>query len=226
MHEKKIYHDNTLYLTLNATFSVLVLLSNLLTVKFVKAPFLTFGFPAGLLTYPFTFLICDVVTEVWGKDKAKKMVYVGLFTTLFAQLLISICLCLPSSTPENEKLFSEAFGLNSLVTCGSLIAYLTSQITDIAIFTKIKAWTKGSHLWLRNNVSTLISQLLDTFIVNFFVFYFGLQYEVKDTLNLIAVSYSCKVIFTLLHTPICYLAVKYAHKMRGDKGGHLELQQA
>ena len=175
---------------------------------------------------PFTFLICDVVTEVFGGDKAKKMVYIGLFTTVFAQALLSICLCLPSYTAENEILFASAFGLNGLVTCGSLVAYLTSQIADITIFTKIKAWTSGSHLWLRNNVSTLVSQLLDTFIVNFLVFYFGLNYEVKDTLNIIALSYSYKVVFALLDTPFCYLAVKYSHKILGQNETPLQLQQA
>lgn len=189
---------------------MLVLLSNLLTIKFVKTPFMDLGIPAGILTYPLTFLICDVVTEIFGDKNARKMVYIGLFTTILGQALITMTMYLPSVTEENHELFVNAFGLNGIVTVSSLLAYLSSQIMDITIFTQIKKLTGDSHLWLRNNVSTLMSQITDTVIVNFGVFYIGLNAGLKHTLFIIAFSYSYKAVMALLDTPFCYLAVYYS----------------
>ena len=99
---------------------------------------------------------------------------------------------------------------------GSTVAYLVSQFFDIYLFDVIKRKTKGKHLWLRNNVSTCTSQLLDTFIMDGIVLYFGLGMELKTCFVIGLCVYVYKVIFALLDTPFVYLFTRFLKNKLGD----------
>lgn len=200
--------SQTLYHIANAAFCVIVVLSNIISAKFFSLPYLQdFSIPAGLITYPFTFLISDLVTEVYGAKKAKTMVYTAFGMAILSYLIIQVALALPNNDPENQQAFQSVLGLNGLIISASLIAYLLAQVLDIQLYALIKQWTGSRFLWLRNNGSTLISQIVDTITVNAIHLYWGLGMEIEVVLKIILLSYSYKAVFSLLNTPLFYLWV-------------------
>ena len=205
--------QDQLYQILCTSFCVIVILSNLITVKLFQAPFLdNFALPSGLITSPLTFLISDLVTEIYGAQKAKFMVYLGFGMGFLAHFLILFAIYLPPYSEENHQAFVNVFGLNGIVISGSLLAYVIAQIIDIQIFTWIKGLTGEKHLWLRNNGSTLCSQIIDTFIVTTAVLYFGIRLDFDLVMKAILFAYVYKAAVCLCSTPLFYLGVILAKK--------------
>jgi uncharacterized integral membrane protein (TIGR00697 family) len=169
--------------------------------------FQNFSVPAGLLTYPLTFFLSDLVTEVYGARKAKKMVYLAFGMSVLSFLIIKIAVLLPSPTIENYRQFQNVFSLNGTILFGSLTAYIVSQTLDIQIYAMIKSCTGEPYLWLRNNGSTLIAQLIDTIIVNFIHLYLGVGMEIQQVLCIILFSYTYKCTLSIAITPMFYFTV-------------------
>ena len=201
-------HSQTLYLIANAAFCVIVVVSNIISAKLFSLPyFQNFSIPAGLITYPLTFLISDLVPEIYGDRKAKIMVYTALGMTILSYGIIQFALLLPSIDPENQHVFQSVLGLNGLIISASLIAYVLSQLLDIQLYSLIKQWTGCRFLWLRNNGSTLISQIVDTATVNIIHLYWGLGMEIGVVIQIMLFSYTYKSAFSVLNTPLFYLGV-------------------
>ena len=174
----------------------------------IKLPFFQdFSIPAGLITYPLTFFISDLVTEVYGAKKAKEMVYLAFGMSVFAYLIIKIALILPSPTLENQNHFEEILGLNGVILMASLTAYIFSQMLDIQIYSLIKKWTGQNYLWIRNNGSTLIAQLVDTTIVNLIYLKGGAGMDMAQVLPIMAFSYTYKCSFSIAFTPLFYFLI-------------------
>jgi len=199
---------NTLFNIINAAFCVIVVISNIISFKILRLPFLSdHGIPAGLLTFPLTFLLSDLTTEIYGPAKAKIIVYTALGMTLLSYLLIQAALFLPSWDLDNQQVFQSALGVNGLIIFASLSGYTISQLIDIQLYALIKKWTGSKMLWLRNNVSTLISQIADTFTVSIIHLYWGLGMEFDVVLHMILFSYMYKAFFSVANTPIFYFCV-------------------
>ncbi len=208
MNQTASLKSPTFYDIANATFCVIAVISTIISAKMISFPFFqNFSIPAGLITYPITFLISDLVTEIYGAHKAKMMVYTAFGMIILSYAIIQLALILPSNDPENQDTFQSVLGLNGLIISASLAAYLLAQIVDIRLYALIKQWTGCRFLWLRNNSSTLISQILDTITVNIIHLYWGLGMEIGLVLKIILFAYSYKAIFSILNTPILYLAV-------------------
>ncbi len=196
------------YHILSTAFCVIVIISNVISAKMVSLPFFqNFSIPVGLLTYPLSFFLSDLVTEIYGAVKARRMVYLALGMSFLSFLIIKMALVLPSPTIENHHQFQGAFGLSGTVLFGSLTAYIVSQTVDIQIYTRIKMWTGESHLWLRNNGSTFIAQLIDTAIVNVVHLYMGMGLEMAQVIWIILFSYTYKCTVSVVMTPFFYLMV-------------------
>lgn len=195
-----------LYQILCAAFCVIVVLSNIISAKMIQLPLLSdFSIPAGLITYPLTFLISDLVTEVYGSKKSQMMVYIALGMCLLSFGIIQMALWLPSSDDQNE--FQATLGLSGLRIFASLLAYLTAQLVDIKLYTWIRKLTNEKYLWLRNNGSTLISQLVDTAIIDIVYLYWGLGMDVYQVLPIMVFSYAYKSFFSATTTPLLYLSL-------------------
>lgn len=203
---KKI-SSHTLYLWMCSTFCILVVMSNLISAKMVKFSFMDLAIPAGILTYPFTFLLGDLVTEFFGVKKAKQMVYVALGMSLVSLGMIYLALKLPSAENAHQVAFQAVLGLSGWRIFSSLTAYVISQLVDIQVYAWIKRWTGLRWLWLRNNGSTCLSQLLDTIIVDILYLYLGLGMAFSQVLPIILISYAYKVFFSIANTPLFYLCV-------------------
>tara|TARA_R110001592_G_scaffold38516_1_gene126870 strand:- start:1419 stop:2105 length:687 start_codon:yes stop_codon:yes gene_type:complete len=198
----------TIYLILAALFIASLVTSNLIFQKFFYwNPFgwYRFEISVGILPYPITFLITDVLSEVYGKKKANQVVIAGIFASFFSMLIILVANAVPeiNNSPINNALFSKVFGLSPLAVLASMIAYLCAQFIDIKIFHFWKKKTNGKHLWLRNNFSTFTSQFIDTFTVLFLLSSFNvLPWNIFY--GLLISGFLFKIIIALLDTPILY----------------------
>ncbi len=205
--------QRTLYQVISAAFCVIVVMSNIISAKMIQVPFMTnFVIPAGLITYPMTFLLSDLVTEFYGAKKAKLMVYTALGMSLLSFGIIHISLILPEPTPGSQIAFQEVMGLSGLRIFSSLFAYLVAQIVDIQIYAKIKSWTGTRFLWLRNNASVWISQGVDTVIIDIVYLYWGLGMSWEAVAPIMAFSLIYKSAFSVANTPVLYLLVYLVNK--------------
>jgi uncharacterized integral membrane protein (TIGR00697 family) len=171
-----------------------------------------FGFTidAGIIAYPLTFLFTDVITEVWGKRTARSVVWVGFFANIVLMLLIWVGGLLPPSPEwQNQASYQTILGAVPRIVVASLTAYLISQHHDVFAFQFWRDKTQGRWLWLRNNLSTGVSQAIDTVVFGFIAFYGIVPLSVLVG-EIILAQYVIKVIVALLDTPFCYLLVGWA----------------
>ena len=218
-HNKKIVADR-IFLMLSAIFIASLVGCNLIFQKFFEiqiwVPFLgyyTFQQSVGLLAYPVTFLVTDIISEIYGKTKANQVVTSGLIASLFMLLIVTISDTVPmaSWSPVDSITFHKVFGLSGAAVFASMMAYLFAQFIDIRLFHYWKRLTNGKHLWLRNNASTIFSQFIDTFSVLILLCSFGVIGWERFSILLLN-GFLFKVFFAAFDTPFFYLAVYYFHK--------------
>jgi len=222
-----------LYLILGLLFVTSLIVSNLIFKKFfyyypvdtslfeVKI----FEISVGILPYPITFLITDLISEIYGKKKANEVVVGGILASFFAMGIIYIANAVPATSwsPVSDALFSTVFGSTSIAVISSMLAYLFAQFVDIQIYHFWKKITQGRHLWLRNNFSTFLSQFIDTATVLILLCAFG---EIEWNLfnGLLVAGFLFKVIIAALDTPILYLFVfLFRKRFKLDIGQEIEL---
>lgn len=223
-----------IYLYLGALFITSLVVSNLIFQKFFYwNPFgdvTVFGAPlfeisVGVLPYPLTFLITDLISEIFGQKKANQIVTAGIFASFFSMgivLISDIAPAIPGS-PVNDELFSKVFALSPIAVLASMLAYLCAQYVDIAIYHFWKRITKGRYLWLRNNFSTFSSQIIDTTTVVGLLCLFGvIPWDLFQGLVISGVLF--KIFIALLDTPLLYLFVYILRKRFDLKvGGEINL---
>ena len=208
-----------IYLILGALFVASLVASNLIFQKFFYWDFFDlyrFEISVGILPYPITFLITDIISEVYGKRKANQIVTAGIFASFFSMLIVYVSGIVPATewSPINDTLFNKVFGATAIAVLASMLAYLFAQYIDIQIFHFWKRLTKGKHLWLRNNFSTFLSQFIDTFTVLFLLCSFG-KIEWKLFSPLLLSGFLFKILVAALDTPFLYLAVYLFRKRFG-----------
>lgn len=196
-----------IYQLICASFCVIVVMSNILSAKMVVVPYLAISIPTGLIIYPLTFLLSDLVTEIFGAKRAKLMVYIALAMSLLSFGMIQFALILPESELDQQKAFQAVLGLSSIRIFSSLISYLISQLVDIQLYAAIKRWTGSKFLWLRNNASTCISQIIDTLLIDLIFLWWGLGMTITEVAPIILFSYLYKAFFSIACTPIFYFLV-------------------
>jgi len=208
-----------IYLILGALFVASLVASNLIFQKFFYWDFFDlyrFEISVGILPYPITFLITDIISEVYGKRKANQIVTAGIFASFFSMLIVYVSGIVPATewSPINDTLFNKVFGATAIAVLASMFAYLFAQYIDIQVFHFWKRLTKGKHLWLRNNFSTFLSQFIDTFTVLFLLCSFG-KIEWKLFSSLLLSGFLFKILVAALDTPFLYLAVYLFRKRFG-----------
>ena len=222
-----------IYLYLAALFITSLVVSNLIFQKFfVWQPFgdvkifgaTLFEISVGILPYPITFLITDIISEVYGKKKANQVVTAGIFASFFSLLIVWLSTVAPATewSPIDDSLFNKVFGATVIAVFASMMAYLLAQYIDIHIFHFWKRITKGKYLWLRNNFSTFTSQFVDTFTVLFLLCSFG-KIDWSLFKGLLISGFLFKVIVAAVDTPFLYLFV-YIFRKRFDLKVGEELQ--
>ena len=205
-----------IYLLLGGLFITSLVVSNLIFQKFFywyPVDIEIFGnklfeISVGILPYPITFLITDLISEIYGKKRANDVVIVGVFASLFSLLIISVGSVAPATSwsPVNDTLFDTVFGNSAVAVFASMLTYLFAQFVDIQIYHFWKRLTKGKHLWIRNNFSTWFSQFVDTFTIVFLLCAFGII-DWANFKGLLVSGFLFKVLVAILDTPLLYLGV-------------------
>ncbi|RCW94008.1 queuosine precursor transporter [Winogradskyella arenosi] len=205
-----------IYLLLAGLFITSLVVSNLIFQKFFYWYPLDieifgtklFEISVGILPYPITFLITDLISEIYGKKRANDIVVVGIFASLFSLLIIYVAAQVPAtewSYVDNE-LFYTVFGNTTIAVFASMLTYLFAQFVDIQIYHFWKRLTKGKHLWLRNNFSTWFSQFIDTLTIVTLLCSFGII-DWDNFKGLLVSGFLFKMIVAILDTPFLYLGV-------------------
>ena len=216
MHNNDYGLAQKIYLYLGGLFITSLVVSNLIFQKFFFwYPFdiqvfgiKLFELSVGILPYPITFLITDLISEIYGKKSANRVVVAGIFASFFSIGILLIAGQVPAiaSSPINDATFQQVFALSPLAVLASMIAYLTAQFIDIRIYHFWKDLTQGRHLWLRNNFSTFASQIIDSTTVILLLCSFGvLPWDLF--MGLVVSSILFKIAIAAIDTPFLYLFV-------------------
>ena len=217
-----------IYLILAALFIASLVTSNLIFQKFFYwYPFdieilnvKLFEISVGLLPYPITFLITDILSEIYGKKKANQVVIAGIFASFFSLGIIYVSKNVPATSWSSidDTTFVNVFGAAPLAVLASMLAYLSAQFIDIRVYHFWKNYTKGKHLWLRNNFSTFTSQIVDTATVLILLCSFGVI-DWKLFWGLLISGVLFKIMIAALDTPVLYLIVYWFRKKFNLKEG-------
>ena len=238
----KLWQDR-IYLLLGGIFIASLISSNLIFQKFFFwTPFAflansdsgnwlswlseyTFELSVGILPYPITFLVTDIISEIYGREKANRVVMVGFISSIFIMgvVMVGDMVSATQWSPVDDSVFHRVFGLFGPAVFASMTAYITAQFIDIRIFHFWKRKTNNRHLWLRNNGSTIFSQLIDTLSVLFLLCSFGVIDWVRFY-PLLLNGFLFKVLVALIDTPFFYLFSHLLRKYFGLKlGEELEI---
>jgi len=216
------------YLWLAALFVASLLIADVLGVKLFRIPLgFSFHIPwqdapidaiqhtCGMLTFPITFLVTDLVNEFYGKRAARRLVWIGFAAGGFAFLAINVALAMPHWVVGfniDAKSFDDVFSNSRLMYVASLSAYLIGSLSDIAMFGWLKRRTGGRRIWLRATGSTVVSQAIDSFIVTWLAFSLGrvlisggpAAMPMGEVLKTAATGYLLKFAIAIVLTPVIY----------------------
>ena len=210
-----------IYLYLAAIFIAALVVCNLIANKFITIDlgFKTFVISAGVLPYPITFLITDILSEIYGKKKTSRIVWAGFGASLFVLgvLLLAQQFTAIEGSPVDDDTFNKVFGNSWRVIFASMTAYLCAQLIDVRIYHFWKEKTAGKHLWLRNNFSTVFSQLVDTTLV-VCVLFVGIRSN-SEIIQFILDGWLFKMCCAFIDTPLLYASTAFIRNKLGLKFG-------
>ena len=199
---------------LSGIFIASLVTCNLIANKFVTVDlgFKVFIVSAGILPYPLTFLVTDLISELYGQRKANLVVFSGFIASIFVLLFLWLGAqfeAIPSSI-VNDDTYNSVFQNAWRLIAASMIAYLFAQFIDVRIFHFWKRLTNGKHLWLRNNGSTIASQLVDTTLV-ICILFIGV-WDTEQIQSAIIDGWIFKMMMAFVDTPIIYGVI---HLLKG-----------
>lgn len=199
----------TAYLLLAVVF-----VAALITANVVASKILALGgifVPAGVLAYSVTFPMTDTICEVWGRGRAQLVVNAGFLVQLLVWGLILLAIHLPAAPFwTQQQAYAQVLGATGRIIAASLVAYAVSQTLDVLVFGWLKERLASRRLWLRNNVSTLVSQAVDTTV--FVTIAFAGKF---DLLPLIGGQLLVKWLIAVADTPVVYLLVHLVRQRLG-----------
>lgn len=202
---------NENYALFTAIFCSMLILANVIASKVLIGFNGNIVIPCAVIAYPITFLMTDVIGELWGKERANNTVKCGLVCQIICLIVQFVAVKLPGIDPETSASFATIFTASVGMTVASIVSYVCSQSWDVFIFHKIRdsyIHKKGSRdggRWIWNNVSTMTSQIIDTIIfigIGFGVF---MGYDVSTVIQMCVCQYIVKFIVAVIDTPFFYI---------------------
>lgn len=159
---------------------------------------------AGVIAFPITFIVTDLINEYFGRSGIRFVTMVGMVMIAFEFMIIQAAMAVPTASisPVPAEAFDTVFGASGRIIFGSLTAYLVGQLADITLFHRIRKLTQGRHLWLRATGSTFGSQFIDTFIV--LVIAFAGVLSIQEIVAITLFNYGYKFIIAVVITPLIY----------------------
>ena len=188
-------------------FVTLYLVSNVMAVKIVGIFGLLY-FDAGTITFPFAYMLGDVLTEIWGYRISKRVIYLSLLCNIILVVCTNIGIWMPSPDylDETARAYDHIFAYVPRIVIGSLTGFLLGELSNAYIMERMKAWTRGKHMWLRTISSSMVGYLFDS--VPFVVIAFYGTVSTEDLLKMVILQYVLKLaIEALAGTPLAYMVV-------------------
>jgi uncharacterized integral membrane protein (TIGR00697 family) len=161
----------------------------------------------GVIPWPVVFITTDLVNEYYGPAAVRRLTIMAIALILYVFVLLFICMQVPAAaiSPVDDISFHVVFGQSMWIIAGSLIAFAVSQLLDAMIFVYARKYTHGRMLWVRAVGSTVISQLIDTFVINSIAFGLGGQLSGAQVIELSVTNYTYKFLIALATLPLIYL---------------------
>lgn len=161
----------------------------------------------GIILWPVVFLLTDLINEHFGRDGVRKLTFITVGLIIYVYILLSIAMHIPAVkfSPVNDMVFQTVFGQSQWIIIGSVTAFVISQLVDVYIFWLIRKATGKYMIWLRATGSTIISQLIDTFVVQFIAFVVPGYWTFSDFLVNALYGYSFKLLVAVALIPFIYL---------------------
>ena len=192
---------------------------------------LSFNLTCGVLLWPLEFIMTDIVNEYYGPKAVRRISWTAVSLISYAFIMFYLSMQIPAADwwklsktdqgiPDMQKAFTGIFGQGMWIILGSLVAFLVSQLVDVYIFHKIKRVTGEKKVWLRSTGSTLVSQLVDSFIVLIIAFKFGNNWSWAQVLAIGCMNYIYKFTLAILLTPVIYMAEHRIEKYLGPELAH------
>lgn len=227
------------YVWLTGLFVASLLIADIIGIKLFHIPLpFSFSLPffgtissvehtCGMLTFPITFLLTDLINEYYGKKGARRVTFIGLAMAVFVFLMMNIAQAMPYlDAPFNvsPSSFDAVFGSAKVMYVASLCAYLVGQLSDIAIFGFLKRLTGQRFVWLRATGSTVVSQFLDSFVVTLLAFNVGRKLTGAPPQDIVPfdrilpialTGYSLKFVLAIAITPLIYAGRGIMHRWLG-----------
>ena len=212
---------NFIFLILSGIFLSRLVIANSLVFQFfdVSLPFVgVVTLSVGTIPYPVTFLCTDLISELYGKKRANALVLTGLLVSGYLLLVMEVGRIAPVSRLQDAAAvqghYEAVFGQSARAIFASMVAYLLAQFLDVRLYHFWRRLTNGKHLWLRNNGSTMLSQLVDTAAVVTILFY-GVWTQ-EQIAVVIASGYAFKLLVALLDTPLLYLTAHWLRDIENE----------
>lgn len=189
-----------------ALFVAILLISNLASTKIARMWLFTFD--GGTILFPLSYIFGDILTEVYGYQRSRKVIWTGFAATLLMSLVLWVVQKLPPAAGwENQQAYETLLGFVPRIVLASLIAYFAGEFSNAYLMSKLKIRTKGKYLWVRTIGSTIVGEGIDTAIFCFVAFYGTLPNSLL--ISVIASNYIFKTGIEVLFTPLTYLAVGF-----------------
>jgi uncharacterized integral membrane protein (TIGR00697 family) len=179
----------------------------------------TFVQSVGIVLWPVVFILTDIVNEFYGQNGVKKLSYVTLFLIAFTFLYLFICIHIPAVafSPVSDENFKKVFGQSMYIMVGSMVAFMVSQLVDSGVFWMLRNRTGKKMIWLRSTGSTVVSQLVDTFIVQFIAFVVPGVWTFKEFLHNASYGYVFKLFAAICVIPVIYLVHYLIDRYLGEE---------
>ena len=212
----------TAFLVLAAIFLAHAILGELIGGKLVEYKGWTMSI--GVIPWPIVFVVTDLINEHYGPRAVRRLTYiaVGLIAYTFLVLFICINVKAASISPVSDAMFRGVFGQSLWIIVGSLVAFAVSQAVDAAAFVFVRARTKERFLWARSVGSTVISQIVDTYIINAIAFGIPGKLSMSQILNLSNTNYGYKLLIAFATLPVIYLGHGLAERYLGEVQEHAD----
>ena len=204
--KNRMFFDTPLMIV-TGLFVTLYLVSNVMAVKIVGIFGLLY-FDAGTITFPFAYMLGDVLTEIWGYRISKRVIYLSLLCNIILVVCTNIGIWMPSPDylDETARAYDHIFAYVPRIVIGSLTGFLLGELSNAYIMERMKAWTRGKHMWLRTIGSSMVGYLFDS--VPFVVIAFYGTVSTEDLLKMVILQYVLKLaIEALAGTPLAYMVV-------------------
>ena len=202
------YFDMPLMLV-TGIFVTLYLVSNIMAVKIISI-FGLFYFDAGTITFPFAYMLGDVLTEIWGYRISKRVIYLSLLCNIILVVCTNIGILMPSPDylDQTAQAYDHIFAYVPRIVIGSLVGFFMGELSNAYLMEKIKRWTQGKYMWLRTIGSSMVGYIFDSVPFVVIAFYGTVPFE--DLLKMIALQYVLKLgIEAFAGTPLAYVVVAW-----------------